>query len=313
MAHCVTKKSFAFGTVTGTNYLRGDLSLTLGFDAFLRDKRVDPSIVDLVTIASCAGHSFVITRRSLKESQRKLSAWPRAHMPSMVPSVMAHTSTTTTASWRMVFMSLSVCELAFQLAKTWSTSALPRIRSRWSTMGCIVTLIWGSPSESWVWESCTRRQLKWSLLRIQCRLRLYALQGSHRKSFIPCVYLSNEAEMLAMPRKQVGKIFKASPLLRPRPTAGPAASSLPPISEAEIVDDDDTQMTGGSTGSDLSGAASSEPKATTGRRHRRDARHWRFHHRQGQGQSSRVHLLHPRHHLLWNSMLSHVAWSSMMA
>ena len=48
--------------VTGTNNLRGDVAFTLGFDAFLREKRVDPRIVDLVTIASCAGHSFVITK-----------------------------------------------------------------------------------------------------------------------------------------------------------------------------------------------------------------------------------------------------------
>ena len=74
--------------------------------------------------------------------------------------------------------------------------------------------------------------------------------------------------------KSVGMIFKASPLLCPRPTSGPAASSLPTIAKTEqprVIhdddddgddddDDDDAQMTGGSTGSGVSG--SSEPKAT---------------------------------------------------
>ena len=71
-----------------------------------------------------------------------------------------------------------------------------------STVGCTVTLTWGSASAIWVWELRTWRQLKWSLLRIQCHVRLYALQGSHRRNLDPCVYLSNmissflEAEML---------------------------------------------------------------------------------------------------------------------
>ena len=73
------------------------------------------------------------------------------------------------------------------------------------------------------------------------------------------------------PLKSVGKIFTASPLLRPRPNSGRAVSSLPTIAETDqpIVisddDDDDAQMTGGSTGSGLSGAACSKPRATTGR------------------------------------------------
>ena len=57
-----------------------------------------------------------------------------------------------------------------------------------------------------------------------------------------------------VPKKFVGKIFNAS---------------LPPIAletaqPIVIPDDDDDQTTGGSTGSGLSGAASSEAKATTG-------------------------------------------------
>ena len=61
------------------------------------------------------------------------------------------------------------------------------------------------------------------------------------------------------PIKAMGKIFKASPLLRPRPTSGPATSSLATIAEIEqpivIEDDEDTKMTGGSAGS-----ADADPK-----------------------------------------------------
>ena len=36
-----------------------------------------------------------------------------------------------------------------------------------------------------------------------------------------------------VPHKEVGKIVKASPLLRPRPNSGPVPFSLPPIAETE--------------------------------------------------------------------------------
>ena len=50
-------------------------------------------------------------------------------------------------------------------------------------------------------------------------------------------------------------------MLRPRPTSGPATSSLATIAETEqpiLIEDDDARMTGGSAGS-----ASADPKATT--------------------------------------------------
>ena len=56
-----------------------------------------------------------------------------------------------------------------------------------------------------------------------------------------------------VPIKKVGEIFKASPLLRPRPVSGPATSSLATIAEVEqpivIEDDEDAKMTGDSAGS----------------------------------------------------------------
>ena len=54
MAHCMTKKRFAFGTMTGTNNFRGDPDFAVGFERHLRDKRVDPATIELLTIASCA-------------------------------------------------------------------------------------------------------------------------------------------------------------------------------------------------------------------------------------------------------------------
>ena len=45
----------------GTNNLRGSPNL-LEFNRYLEGERVDPAEYELVTIASCTGHSFVITR-----------------------------------------------------------------------------------------------------------------------------------------------------------------------------------------------------------------------------------------------------------
>ena len=56
-----------------------------------------------------------------------------------------------------------------------------------------------------------------------------------------------------VPTKEVGEIFKASPLLRLRPVSGAATSSLATIAETDqpivIDDDEDTGRTGASSGS----------------------------------------------------------------
>ena len=62
LAHSMDKQRFTFGIVAGTNNLRGDANFLLEFNRYLEGKRVDPATYELVTIASCAGHSFVITR-----------------------------------------------------------------------------------------------------------------------------------------------------------------------------------------------------------------------------------------------------------
>ena len=63
LAHCVDKQRFTFGTATGTDNLRGDRDFLMRFNRHLTEERqVDPAEYEIVTIASCAGHSFVITR-----------------------------------------------------------------------------------------------------------------------------------------------------------------------------------------------------------------------------------------------------------
>ena len=63
LAHCVDKKRFTFSIGQDTNNLRGDPSFLLELNRhLLEEKRVDPASYELVTIASCTGHSFVITR-----------------------------------------------------------------------------------------------------------------------------------------------------------------------------------------------------------------------------------------------------------
>ena len=63
LAHCVDKQRFTFGTAVGTNHLRGDPDFLMQFNRYLTEKKqVNPAEYEVVTIASCAGHSFVITR-----------------------------------------------------------------------------------------------------------------------------------------------------------------------------------------------------------------------------------------------------------
>ena len=56
------KQRFTFGIAVGTNHLRGDRDFLVRFNRYLTEKQVDPAEYEVVTIASCAGHSFVITR-----------------------------------------------------------------------------------------------------------------------------------------------------------------------------------------------------------------------------------------------------------
>ena len=63
LAHCMNKQRFTFGTAIGTSNLRCRPDFKNRFDEYLRvEKRVNPEEYEVVTIASCTGHSFVITR-----------------------------------------------------------------------------------------------------------------------------------------------------------------------------------------------------------------------------------------------------------
>ena len=50
----------------------------LEFNRYLEDKRVDPADYELVTIASCTGHSFVVTREipEARENRKTLTILP---------------------------------------------------------------------------------------------------------------------------------------------------------------------------------------------------------------------------------------------
>ena len=237
--------------------------ITLGFEAFLRDKRVDPSTSELVTIASCAGHSFVITRE-IPESEdiEYLTENSYARYGSICHD---------THLYHDQSILRNGLDVAFGVkAQPAATNPKPlrhyglycyldlRVAIRdlglkvmFSKTAPVVLVEDSVPPEALCPTRKSPQELGSMCLPQQRDLILPRGRDADR-----------------VPQKQVGKIFKASPLLRPRPTTGPAASSLPPFSEEDqpivIVDDDDTQMTGGSTGSGLSGAASSEPKPSTG-------------------------------------------------
>ena len=62
LAHCMNKQRFTFGTVVGTDNLKCNATFKAQFEEYLRtQKRVDPAEYEIVTIASCTGHSFVYT------------------------------------------------------------------------------------------------------------------------------------------------------------------------------------------------------------------------------------------------------------
>ena len=64
LALCMVKQCFTFSTIKGTSNLRGDANFLLELNRYLEDKRADPADSELVTIAFCTGHSFVITRET---------------------------------------------------------------------------------------------------------------------------------------------------------------------------------------------------------------------------------------------------------
>ena len=59
----MNKQRFTFGTAIGTDNLRCRPDFKNRFDEYLRvERRVNPEEYEVITIASCAGHSFVFTR-----------------------------------------------------------------------------------------------------------------------------------------------------------------------------------------------------------------------------------------------------------
>ena len=59
----MNKQRFTFGTVVGTDNLKRDATFKAQFEDYLRTKKqVDPAQYEIITIASCTGHSFVYTR-----------------------------------------------------------------------------------------------------------------------------------------------------------------------------------------------------------------------------------------------------------
>ena len=63
LAHCMNKQRFTFGMVVGTDNLRCHPTFKAQFEDYLRnEKQVNPAEYEIITIASCTGHSFVYTR-----------------------------------------------------------------------------------------------------------------------------------------------------------------------------------------------------------------------------------------------------------
>ena len=269
MAHCMDKKRFTFGTVTGTDdSLRSNPDFTVRFNRYLVEKRVDPATIELVTIASCAGHSFVITRE----------------IPDGESEDIEYLLETSYAKYGSICHGTHLYHDQSILRNGLDVDF--GVRAGLSARNMIHFCVAASPRPLKHFGLHCYLDLKVAIgeldLRIMCSktAQVVLVETSvppqplclARKSLVELgsMCLPHQHDLIVPqgrdadkgPRKEVGKIFNASPLLRPRPTSGPATSSLAPIAETEqpivIEDEDDAQMTGGSVGS-----TTADLKATT--------------------------------------------------
>ena len=92
LAHCMNKQRFTFGTVVGTDNLKCNATFKAQFEEYLRtQKRVDPAEYEIITIASCTGHSFVYTGRFQMVSLRTLSTLLHVPMQGLAAYAMVLT------------------------------------------------------------------------------------------------------------------------------------------------------------------------------------------------------------------------------
>ena len=194
LAHCMNKQRFTFCTAIGTSNLRCRPDFKNRFDEYLCvEKRVNPEEYEVVTIASCAGHSFVITREIPEgESEDIEYLTPRSYARLPLKRQGLH-----------CYLDLvAIVDLGLKVMCS-KTAQVVLVEDRVPPEALCLT--WRSPS----------------YLGCMCLPSEKDLIKPHGR---------DEAQV---PVKKVGEVFRASPALRPRPVQEAATSSLATIAEVD--------------------------------------------------------------------------------
>ena len=269
LGHCMDKQRFTFGIVVGTNNLRGDPDFLMKFNRYLTEKKqVDPAEYELVTIASCTGHSFVITRE-IPEGESEVTEYLTIRSYAKYGCICHGTH---------VSNAQSILRAGLDVDYGVRTGLSRRNVIHF----CVATN-----------QRPLKRQGLYCYLDLKVAIGDLGLKVMYSKTAqvvlvedrvppealcltwksppeLGSMCLPNQEDLIKprgrdadqVPVKKVGEIFKASPLLRPRPVSGPATSSLATIAEVEqpiVIDDDEDTITTG----DASGSVDVSQKAPT--------------------------------------------------
>ena len=236
LAHCMDKQRFTFGTVVGTHHLRGDSDFLERFNKYLREeKRVDPAEYEIVTIASCAGHSFVITKEIPEGESEDIDYLV----------VSSHAKYGSICHGTHIGNAQSILRQGLDVDYGFRTGLARRNMIHF----CVATN-----------QKPLKRQGLYCYLDLKVAIGDLKLKVMYSKtaqvvlvedrvppealcltwrspSDLGSMCLPNQDDLILprgrdaaqVPLKEVGKIFKASPALRPRPVSGMATSSLRPL------------------------------------------------------------------------------------
>ena len=267
LAHCMNKQRFTFGTVVGTDNLRCNPTFKAQLEDYLRtEKRVDPAQFEIITIASCTGHSFVYTREIPDgESEDIEYLTPRSY--ARFGSICHGTHIGNAQSILRQGLDVDYGVKTGLARRNMihfcpSTNELPLKRQG---LYCYLDLkVAITDLNIRVMYSKTAQ-----VVLVEDRVPPEALCLTWREpADLGSMCLPKESDLIkprgpdapAVPIKRVGEIFKASPMLRPRTVQGAATSSLATIAETDqpivIEDDEDAQRTGASASSGTTSAPS---------------------------------------------------------
>ena len=255
------KQRFTFGTTVGTSNLVGDPDFVTRFNRYLTEKKgVNPAKYEVVTIASCAGHSFVFTRE-IPEGESEDIEYLTTRSYARLGSICHGTH---------IGNAQSILRLGLDVDYGVRTGLARRnmihfcVATNQRLLNCYLDLqvAIGELGLKVMYSKTAE------IVLVEDRVPPEALCLTWRSpSGLGSMCLPSQNDLIKprgrdaaqVPIKKVGEIFKASPLLRPRPVSGAATSSLAPIAEADqpiVIDDDDEDT--GRTGISSSSAAVSQ-------------------------------------------------------